>query len=307
ENHAQQLVSIDFFIVSTIRFQVLYVFLVLAHDRRRILHFHVTAHPTAEWTGQQLREAFSFEEVPRYLLRDRDAILGRNSASRSPIWGSRKFSRHREVRGSGRISNGSSVPSGASAWTIGSCSTRARFVEPSLSTSTTITDLERICPWTKTRRSRDRFSHRKWGESLRCRRWVGYTTATNDGPPESPIIHSPRPGRSLNLGPGVSWVRSCAPARPKTAINAGNHTRMIAENTLRPRPDLKGWSEAAIEEIAAQLAFEVAETPALHVLEDAAAQEAIGSDAGAAGAGGVGVAADQAGAHHVDEFVVVEQ
>ena len=76
ENHAKQLVSIDFFTVSTIRFQVLYVFLVLAHDRRRILHFNVTAHPTAEWTGQQLREAFPFEQVPRYLLRDRDAIFG---------------------------------------------------------------------------------------------------------------------------------------------------------------------------------------------------------------------------------------
>ncbi len=52
------------------------MFLVLAHDRRRILHFNVTAHPTAEWTGQQLREAFPFEQVPRYLLRDRDAIFG---------------------------------------------------------------------------------------------------------------------------------------------------------------------------------------------------------------------------------------
>jgi len=49
ENHAQQLVSIDFFTVPTLRFQVLYVFLVLAHDRRRILHFNVTAHPTAEF------------------------------------------------------------------------------------------------------------------------------------------------------------------------------------------------------------------------------------------------------------------
>jgi len=47
------LVSVDFFTVPTIRFQVLYVFLVLAHDRRRILHFAVTAHPTAEWTAQQ--------------------------------------------------------------------------------------------------------------------------------------------------------------------------------------------------------------------------------------------------------------
>jgi putative transposase len=76
ENHAKQLVSIDFFTVPTIRFQVLYVFLVLAHDRRRILHFNVTAQPTAEWTGQQLREAFPFDQLPRYLLRDRDAIFG---------------------------------------------------------------------------------------------------------------------------------------------------------------------------------------------------------------------------------------
>ena len=56
ENHVKSMVSVDFFTVPTIRFQVLYVFLVLAHDRRRILHFAVTAHPTAEWTVQQLRE-----------------------------------------------------------------------------------------------------------------------------------------------------------------------------------------------------------------------------------------------------------
>jgi hypothetical protein len=76
QNHLTQMVSIDFFTVPTLRFQVLYVFLVLAHDRRRILHFNVTAHPTAEWTGQQLREAFPFDALPRYLLRDRDAIFG---------------------------------------------------------------------------------------------------------------------------------------------------------------------------------------------------------------------------------------
>jgi putative transposase len=51
---------------------------VLAHDRRRILHFNVTAHPTAEWTGQQLREAFPFDQHPRYLLRDRDTIFGQD-------------------------------------------------------------------------------------------------------------------------------------------------------------------------------------------------------------------------------------
>jgi transposase InsO family protein len=76
ENHVSQLVSVDFFTVPTIRFQVLYVFLVLTHDRRRILHFNVTAHPTAEWTGQQLRNAFPYDKVPCYLLRDRDAIFG---------------------------------------------------------------------------------------------------------------------------------------------------------------------------------------------------------------------------------------
>jgi len=75
-NHIQSMVSVDFFTVPTIRFQVLYVFLVLAHDRRRIVHFNVTAHPTAEWTVQQLREAFPFEQIPRYLLRDRDCIFG---------------------------------------------------------------------------------------------------------------------------------------------------------------------------------------------------------------------------------------
>ena len=52
------------------------MFLVLAHDRRRVIHFNVTAPPTAQWTAQQLREAFPFGRVPLYLLRDRDAIFG---------------------------------------------------------------------------------------------------------------------------------------------------------------------------------------------------------------------------------------
>jgi putative transposase len=59
ENYVLQLVSVDFFTVPTIRFRVLYVFLVLAHDRRRIIQFNVTSHPTAKWTGQPLRERIS--------------------------------------------------------------------------------------------------------------------------------------------------------------------------------------------------------------------------------------------------------
>jgi len=76
ENHIKTMVSVDFFTVPTIRFQILHVFPVLAHDRRRILHFNVTAHPTAEWNAQQLREAFPWDTTPRYLLRDRDRIFG---------------------------------------------------------------------------------------------------------------------------------------------------------------------------------------------------------------------------------------
>src|ERR1700756_4807489 len=70
------MVSVDFFMVPTIRFQIHYVFLVVAHERRRILHFAVTVHSTAEWTAQQLREAFPWDTAPRFLLRDRDRIFG---------------------------------------------------------------------------------------------------------------------------------------------------------------------------------------------------------------------------------------
>jgi putative transposase len=76
ENHSKELVSIDFFVVPTVRFVVLYVFVVLSHDRRRVIHFNVTEHPTACWTAQQIVEAFPWEEAPRYLLRDRDGIYG---------------------------------------------------------------------------------------------------------------------------------------------------------------------------------------------------------------------------------------
>jgi putative transposase len=78
ENHLTTTVSVDFFTVPTIRFQILYVFLVLAHDRRRILHVGVADHPTAAWTAQQLREAFPWDTAPRYRLRDRDGIFGRD-------------------------------------------------------------------------------------------------------------------------------------------------------------------------------------------------------------------------------------
>jgi transposase InsO family protein len=76
DNHATEFIALDFFTVPTATFKVLFVLVILSHDRRRILHFNVTAHPTATWTGQQLLEACGFDEMPRYLVRDRDAIYG---------------------------------------------------------------------------------------------------------------------------------------------------------------------------------------------------------------------------------------
>ena len=75
-NHVRDLVSIDFFTVPTARLRVLFVLVVLAHHRRRVLHFNVTAHPTAAWTAQQIVDTFPDDTAPSYLLRDRDAIYG---------------------------------------------------------------------------------------------------------------------------------------------------------------------------------------------------------------------------------------
>jgi putative transposase len=75
-NHIDTLVSVDFLTVPTATFRVLFVFVVLAHHRRRVIHFNVTEHPTAVRTGQQIVEAFPEQTAPRYLLRDRDAIFG---------------------------------------------------------------------------------------------------------------------------------------------------------------------------------------------------------------------------------------
>src|SRR5207245_2890817 len=75
-NHVRDLVAIDFFTVPTARLRVLFVFVVLAHDRRRVFHFNVTEHPSAAWTAQQIVDAFPDDSAPSYLLRDRDSIYG---------------------------------------------------------------------------------------------------------------------------------------------------------------------------------------------------------------------------------------
>jgi hypothetical protein len=81
-NHVKDIVASDFFTVPTATFRVLLVFVILAHERRRIVHFNITEHPTAQWTAQQIVEAFPWETAPRYLLRDRDSIYGAAFQSR---------------------------------------------------------------------------------------------------------------------------------------------------------------------------------------------------------------------------------
>ena len=76
DNHVPDIVAIDFFVVATVSFRLLYCFILLRHDRRRVVHFNVTPHPTARWPAQQVVEAFPFDTAPRFLIRDRDSIYG---------------------------------------------------------------------------------------------------------------------------------------------------------------------------------------------------------------------------------------
>ena len=82
DNHVADLVSVDYFTVPTATFRIMYVFVILRHDRREIVHFNATYHPTAEWTAQQVVEAFPFDSAPRYMIRDRDRIYGSRFRSR---------------------------------------------------------------------------------------------------------------------------------------------------------------------------------------------------------------------------------
>jgi putative transposase len=74
-NHAKAIIACDFFVTVTATFRPLYVFVLIQHGSRRLLHLNVTAHPTAAWTLHQLRDAIGFEDAYRYLIHDRDSIF----------------------------------------------------------------------------------------------------------------------------------------------------------------------------------------------------------------------------------------
>jgi len=75
-NHMDCIAAIDFLVVPTLTFRILYVFVILGHERRELLHLAITSNPTAEWTARQITEAFPWDEAPRYLVRDNDRTYG---------------------------------------------------------------------------------------------------------------------------------------------------------------------------------------------------------------------------------------
>jgi hypothetical protein len=104
-------------VVQTLTFQTLYVLFLISHDRPRLLHFSVTAHPTAAWVWRQMIEATPWGQHPKHLIHDRDAVYGADFATRVAGWASRASAHpfaHPERTPSGR---GLCGPYAASAWT----------------------------------------------------------------------------------------------------------------------------------------------------------------------------------------------
>jgi putative transposase len=86
-NQAQGIAAIDMFVLASASFRLLYVLIILGHDRRKIICAAVTEHPTAAWLSRQVTEAFPWDTAPRYLLRDRDASYGSEFCNRIKAMG----------------------------------------------------------------------------------------------------------------------------------------------------------------------------------------------------------------------------
>ena len=150
-SHVKDLVSIDFFIVSTVRFKILYVLIVFAHERRRIVHFNVTANPTAQWTVQQMVEASPFDTAPRYVIRDRDVTYGATFRRRVRSLDIEEVPQHQEVPGRTPTRRGSSGRCAASALTMSSSCTSFTCAGFCDATSTSTIGGGFTSPWRWTR------------------------------------------------------------------------------------------------------------------------------------------------------------
>ena len=204
DNHVKDLVSIDFFTVPTVTFKVLFVFVVLAHERRRVIHFNVTESPSAKWTAQQIVEAFPWDTAPRYLLRDRDGIYGHEFTSRV------------ESHGHQGSEDGSAITLAKSLRGAPDRNPTPRLHRPCDRRSTritcagffeiispTITVAGRTCRWRRTPRNRGRWSRPTKGRSSSSRWLADSIIATHDRPPRYLLA-----GRTCRLAEIVGDVRS---------------------------------------------------------------------------------------------------
>jgi hypothetical protein len=186
ENHLGSTVAIDFFAVPTLTCRILVVLVILAHDRRRILHVNVTPHPTSAWTRQQLGEACPYDARRGSSSTTATRHSARRSVGRSRPSASRPSARHRVRPGRTPTSNASSAQSAASVWTTSSSSMSGIFVGSFGSTSRTTSGLghasrsARMLRWNAPSNRRAA----SWCDpkSAVC------TTATNGKPPDSSVV-----------------------------------------------------------------------------------------------------------------------
>jgi hypothetical protein len=153
-NHLQQIAAADFFVVPTATCRLLFVLVILAHERRRVVHVAVTDHPTAAWTAQQLREAFSWDEAPRYLVHDRDSAF-HCGPRRQPGSASRNSSRLHVRHGKTPTRSARSDPFAANASITSSSATSAGYAASCTPMSRTTYDRALTCRSTKMHRSLD--------------------------------------------------------------------------------------------------------------------------------------------------------
>ena len=121
-NHADGIAAMDLFVVPTISFRLLYGLLIMGHGRRQILWFGVTPHPTAKWIANQITEACGWEQVPRYLIRDRMGLMARSSSDGFDQWVFAIDRRRRAPHGKTDLLNDLSARSDGSALTTLLCS-----------------------------------------------------------------------------------------------------------------------------------------------------------------------------------------
>ncbi len=213
KQHMRDTVAIDFFTVPTVRLRVLFVLIVLSHDRRKIVHFNVTVRPTAEWTARQLVEAFPWKSPPKYLLRDRDAIYGKHFRKRvcslgmkeCPIAPRSPWQNPYVERVIGCAAAREALAAG-NVWITSSSSTSATSNSFSVAISPMITNGTRTDPWRWIHPMADLSTHPNWARSSSFRQSMACITPTSGKPHEfsGPTAHL-QDGRSVSASSAGEW------------------------------------------------------------------------------------------------------